>query len=77
MSGEIPHSRVVTTSSEYLIASEAAQYVTDVLGIKTSAETIRRWAIEKRIAHTVTPGGRRFTKADLDAAFRRVEPIAS
>lgn len=70
----MPHSCVVTTSTEYLTASEAAQYVTNGLGIKTSAETIRRWAIEHKVAHLKTPSGRRFTKADLDAAFQRVEP---
>lgn len=37
--------------------------------------TLRAWAHDRKVAHRKTPSGRfLFTKADLDAAFPRVEP---
>ncbi len=55
-------------AGSHLTTTEAASY----LGV--SAETVRRWAADRRLRHVVTPTGRlRFAQTDLNAALATVE----
>jgi excisionase family DNA binding protein len=54
---------------DILSAPEAAA----IVGV--TDDTMRRWAKEKRVRHTVTPSGRvRFRREDVEALLRPVEP---
>lgn len=55
---------------EYLTTKAAAK----VIGV--SAETLRRWAEQKKIRHVELPSGQlRFLRADLEAVLTPVEPM--
>ena len=55
-------------NSDELTTGEAAQH------LRVSVGTLRRWAQDGRIRHSVLPSGRmRFERADLDAAILQVE----